>query len=46
MNKECYDCGSELKYDEGTYYCENKNCGLFGKECDMECYNVIKEIIK
>ena len=37
MSKECTDCGQQLKYDEGSYYCNNKSCGLKGEEVDIEC---------
>ena len=46
MSKECTDCGQQLKYNEGSYYCNNKYCGLRGKEVDIECSNVIAAINK
>ena len=36
MSKECTDCGQQLKYDEGSYYCNNKYCGLRGQDVDND----------
>ena len=43
-NIECEYCGILLKYQEGSYYCNNKSCGQIGVEVDIECHNVLKAI--
>jgi len=32
---DCDCCGLTLKYEEGSYYCNNKNCGNKGKEIEL-----------
>ena len=43
-NIDCEHCGILLKYQEGSYYCNNKSCNQRGLEVDIECYNILKEI--
>lgn len=35
FNKDCDFCGVTLKYEEGSYYCNNKNCGNKGIEIEL-----------
>lgn len=37
LNKEieCDFCGLPVKYEEGSYYCNNKNCGNKGIEIEL-----------
>jgi transcription initiation factor IIE alpha subunit len=32
---ECEGCGVLLKYDEGSFYCNEKLCGVRGKEVEI-----------